>query len=290
MLLTNMANSVYRDMSDEEMMDISSRILFEDNHFLIFNKKSGDIVQGDKTGDEPLSETLKAFIAQRDGKTGQVFMGVAHRLDRPVSGAVLFAKTGKALERVNEMLRKGEVHKTYWALVQNPDQRAVFEGGNSRDYGTDRRDGCGRGLVDSVANPEGWVELRNYLYRDEKKNKSFPYQGQGFPPHGYKEARLRYRILKELERYTLLEVMLLTGRHHQIRCQLSSVGCPIKGDLKYGSRRSNSDGSICLHARRIEFLHPIGRKDAKGQDTGNDRLISVVAPLTGEIARILGAE
>lgn len=290
MLLTNMANSVYRDMSDEEMMDISSRILFEDNHFLIFNKRSGEIVQGDKTGDEPLSETLKAFIAQRDGKTGRVFMGVAHRLDRPVSGAVLFAKTGKALERVNEMLRKGEVHKTYWALVQTPDQRAGFEGGNSKDYGTDRLDGCGCGLVDSVANPEGWVELRNFLYRDEKKNKSFPYQGQGFPPHGYKEARLRYRILKELERYTLLEVMLLTGRHHQIRCQLSSVGCPIKGDLKYGSRRSNSDGSICLHARRIEFLHPIGRKDAKGQDTGNERLISVVAPLTGEIARILGAE
>lgn len=290
MLLTNMANSVYRNMSDEEMADISSRILFEDNHFLIFNKRSGEIVQGDKTGDEPLSETLKAFIARRDSKAGQVFMGVAHRLDRPVSGAVLFAKTGKALERVNEMLRKGEVHKTYWALVQTPDQRAGFEGGNSRDYGTDRRDGCGRGLVDSVVNPEGWVELRNFLYRDEKKNKSFPYQGQGFPPHGYKEARLRYRILKELERYTLLEVMLLTGRHHQIRCQLSSVGCPIKGDLKYGSRRSNSDGSICLHARRIEFLHPIGRKDAKGQDTGNDRLISVVAPLTGEIARILGAE
>jgi len=290
MLLTNMANSVYRDMSDEEMADISSRILFEDNHFLIFNKRSGEIVQGDKTGDEPLSETLKAFIARRDSKAGQVFMGVAHRLDRPVSGAVLFAKTGKALERVNEMLRKGEVHKTYWALVQTPDQRAGFEGGNSKDYGTDRLDGCGCGLVDSVANPEGWVELRNFLYRDEKKNKSFPYQGQGFPPHGYKEARLRYRILKELERYTLLEVMLLTGRHHQIRCQLSSVGCPIKGDLKYGSRRSNSDGSICLHARRIEFLHPIGRKDAKGQDTGNDRLISVVAPLTGEIARILGAE
>lgn len=277
-------------MSDEEMADISSRILFEDNHFLIFNKRSGEIVQGDKTGDEPLSETLKAFIAQRDGKTGQVFMGVAHRLDRPVSGAVLFAKTGKGLERINEMLRTGEIHKTYWALVQTPDQRAGFEDGNSKDYGTDRLDGCGCGLVDSVANPEGWVELRNFLYRDEKKNKSFPYQGQGFPPHGYKEARLRYRILKELERYTLLEVMLLTGRHHQIRCQLSSVGCPIKGDLKYGSRRSNSDGSICLHARRIEFLHPIGRKDAKGQDTGNDRLISVVAPLTGEIARILGSE
>lgn len=288
MLLTNMANSVYRDMSDEEMADISSRILFEDNHFLIFNKRSGEIVQGDKTGDEPLSETLKAFIARRDSKAGQVFMGVAHRLDRPVSGAVLFAKTGKALERVNEMLRKGEVHKTYWALVQTPDQRAGFEGGNSRNYGTDRRDGCGRGLVDSVANPEGWVELRNYLYRDEKKNKSFTFKGDGTPPAGYKEARLMYRILKELDHYTLLEIRLLTGRHHQIRCQLSSIGCPIKGDLKYGARRSNRDGSICLHARMIEFIHPVGRKDASGALTGNDRIIEVAAPLAGEFLKIVG--
>ncbi len=281
MLLTNMANSVYRDMSDEEMADISSRILFEDNHFLIFNKRSGEIVQGDKTGDEPLSETLKAFIARRDSKAGQVFMGVAHRLDRPVSGAVLFAKTGKALERVNEMLRKGEVHKTYWALVQTPGDDGKYGGAPGGPV-------CG--LVDSVVNPEGWVELRNFLYRDEKKNKSFTFKGDGTPPAGYKEARLMYRILKELDHYTLLEIRLLTGRHHQIRCQLSSIGCPIKGDLKYGARRSNRDGSICLHARRIEFLHPIGRKDAKGQDTGNERLISVVAPLTGEIARILGAE
>lgn len=279
MLLTNMANSVYRNMSDEEMADISSRILFEDNHFLIFNKRSGEIVQGDKTGDEPLSETLKAFIAHRDGKTGQVFMGVAHRLDRPVSGAVLFAKTGKALERVNEMLRKGEVHKTYWALVQTPGDDGKYGGAPG---------GPVSGLVDSVVNPEGWVELRSYLYRDEKKNKSFTFKGDGTPPAGYKEARLMYRILKELDHYTLLEIRLLTGRHHQIRCQLSSIGCPIKGDLKYGARRSNRDGSICLHARMIEFIHPVGRKDASGALTGNDRIIEVAAPLAGEFLKIVG--
>lgn len=258
--------AVYRKLSEEEFGDISSRILFEDNHFLIFNKRSGEIVQGDKTGDEPLSETLKAFIAQRDGKAGQVFMGVAHRLDRPVSGAVLFAKTGKGLERINEMLREGDVHKTYWALVQTPLD----------------------GVPDGVAIEDGWVELRDYLYRDEKNNKSYPFKGKGTPPAGYKEARLLYRIIKELDHYTLLEVMLLTGRHHQIRCQLSSIGCPIKGDVKYGSRRSNRDGSICLHARRIEFIHPVGRKDARGEATGNDRYICIDAPLSGEMARIIG--
>ncbi|MBO7562241.1 MAG: RluA family pseudouridine synthase [Bacteroidales bacterium] len=259
---------IYRELPEEEFQDISSRILFEDNHFLVFNKRSGEIVQGDKTGDEPLSDTLKAFIAQRDSKAGQVFMGVAHRLDRPVSGAVLFAKTSKGLERINEMLREGEVHKTYWALVQTPLD----------------------GVPDSVADPDGWVELHHYLYRDEKSNKSYVYRGRGKAPLGYKEARLLYRILKVLDHYTLLEVVLLTGRHHQIRCQLSSVGCAIKGDLKYGSRRSNRDGSICLHARHLEFIHPIGRKDAKGDSTGNDRLISVEAPLSGEIGRILGED
>jgi len=258
--------AVYRKLSEEEFGDISSRILFEDNHFLIFNKRSGEIVQGDKTGDEPLSETLKAFIAQRDAKAGQVFMGVAHRLDRPVSGAVLFAKTGKGLERINEMLREGDVHKTYWALVQTPLD----------------------GVPDGVAIEDGWVELRDYLYRDEKNNKSYPFKGKGTPPAGYKEARLLYRIIKELDHYTLLEVMLLTGRHHQIRCQLSSIGCPIKGDVKYGSRRSNRDGSICLHARRIEFIHPVGRKDARGEATGNDRYICIDAPPSGEMARIIG--
>ncbi|MBO6223282.1 MAG: RluA family pseudouridine synthase [Bacteroidales bacterium] len=260
-------SEVYRNLSREEFEDISSRILFEDNHFLIFNKRSGEIVQGDRTGDEPLSETLKAFIAQRDNKAGQVFMGVAHRLDRPVSGAVLFAKTSKGLERINEMLRQGEVHKTYWALVQTPLD----------------------GVPDSVADPDGWVELHHFMYRDEKNNKSYIYRGKGAAPHGYKEARLLYRILKVFDHYTLLEVVLLTGRHHQIRCQLSSIGCPIKGDLKYGSRRSNRDGSICLHARYLEFIHPIGRKDAHGEATGNDKLICVEAPLSGELARISGS-
>lgn len=261
-------SQIYRNLSPEEFDDISSRILFEDNHFLVFNKRSGEIVQGDRTGDEPLSETLKAFIAQRDSKAGQVFMGVAHRLDRPVSGVVLFAKTSKGLERINQMLRDGQIHKTYWALVQTPEYE----------------------VADSVADPEGWVELRHYLYRDEKRNKSYPYRGTGAPLslNIYKEARLLYRILKVFDHYTLLEIRLLTGRHHQIRCQLSAAGYPIKGDLKYGARRSNRDGSICLHARSLEFIHPIGRKDAKGQQTRNDRLVAVEAPLSGEMQHITG--
>lgn len=256
-------NTVYRQLSEAEIEDISSRILFEDNHFLIFNKRSGEIVQGDKTGDEPLSETLKAFISQRDKKAGQVFMGVAHRLDRPVSGAVIFAKTSKGLERINAMLRAGEVHKTYWALVQKNDSLSE---------------------ISSVSN-EGWIELKNYLYRDEKKNKSYVYRGAGRPASGYKEAVLLYRVVKILDNYILLEIKLLTGRHHQIRCQLSAIGCPIKGDLKYGARRSNKDGSICLHAREIEFIHPIGRKDAKGNATGKETLLSIEAPLLGDIKK-----
>ena len=258
-------DTVYRQLSEAEIEDISSRILFEDNHFLIFNKRSGEIVQGDKTGDEPLSETLKAFISQRNKKAGQVFMGVAHRLDRPVSGAVIFAKTSKGLERINAMLRVGEVHKTYWALVQKNDSLSE---------------------ISSVSN-EGWIELKNYLYRDEKKNKSYVYRGAGRPASGYKEAVLLYRVVKILDNYILLEIKLLTGRHHQIRCQLSAMGCPIKGDLKYGARRSNRDASICLHARSLEFVHPIGRKDARGESTGNNRLVSVEAPLQGEMLRLL---
>ncbi len=260
-----MENKYYRKLERREVEDIAERILFEDNHFLLFNKRSGEIVQGDKTADEPLSETLKAFIAQRDGKQGQVFMGVAHRLDRPVSGVVVFAKTSKGLERFNALLRDGEVHKTYWALVHTPE----------------------KGVVDSVANPDGWVELSGYLYRDEKKNKSFLYKGEGEPPQGYKQARLLYRIIKVLDNYTLLEVRLLTGRHHQIRAQLSNMGCPIKGDLKYGARRSNADGSICLHAKMVEFENPIGRKNAKGELTGTNSVIKVEAPLLGELHRLL---
>ena len=206
-----------------DFSDIASRILYEDNHLLVFNKKPGEIVQGDRTGDTPLSEDLKAFIKQRDNKPGNVFLGVPHRLDRPVSGIVIFAKTSKALERLAAMFREGSVHKTYLALC------------------------CGEPWDD-----EGLLE--DWLSRNEKQNKSYVVR-EGTP--GAKLARLRYRFVQRTERYSLLEVELLTGRHHQIRCQLSHMGCPIKGDLKYGAPRSNPDGGICLHSRRAVFVHPV---------------------------------
>ena len=214
---------VYRDMCPEEFRDIENRILYEDNHLLVFNKRTGEIVQGDKTGDEPLSETLKAFIARRDGKPGQVFMGVPHRLDRPVSGVTLFAKTSKALERLNNMLRQGEIHKTYWALTaKKPPKESDI--------------------------------LTDYLTRNESQNKSYVSKNG-------KEARLKYTLIQTTERYYLLEIELYTGRHHQIRCQLSHMGCPIKGDLKYGARRSNPDGGISLLARHIQFIHPVKKTE-----------------------------
>ena len=218
---------VYRELSEEESGDLARRILFEDNHLLIFNKRVGEIVQGDKTGDEPLSETLKAFIAQRDAKPGRVFMGVPHRLDRPVSGISVFAKTSKCLERLDAMFREGSIHKTYWALT------------------------CAR-----PEPAEG--ELQHWLYRNEKQNKSYAYDRER---NNTKLARLRYRVLRDTDRYHLVEVELLTGRHHQIRCQLSTIGCPIKGDLKYGAPRSNPDGGISLHARRITFSHPVRHEE-----------------------------
>ena len=218
---------VYRELTEEESGDLARRILFEDNHLLIFNKRVGEIVQGDKTGDEPLCETLKAFVAQRDGKPGHVFMGVPHRLDRPVSGICVFAKTSKALERLNALFREGDVHKTYWALT------------------------CAR--PDPA---EG--ELVHWLVRNEKQNKSFAFPDDGRRhPADAKLAKLRYRVLRDTDRYHLVEVELLTGRHHQIRCQLAAIGCPIKGDLKYGAPRSNPDGGISLHARHITFDHPV---------------------------------
>lgn len=225
---------VYRQLSPEEFRDIRDRILYEDNHLLVFNKKPGEIVQGDKTGDEPLSETLKAFLAQRDSKPGQVFMGVPHRLDRPVSGVVLLAKTSKALERLSALFREGDVHKTYWALC-----------------------------CQAPAEPEG--TLTDFLVRNEKQNKSYVVPATR---KDAKEARLRYRHIQSTDRYFLLEVELLTGRHHQIRCQLSHLGCPIKGDLKYGAPRSNPDGGISLHARRIRFIHPVRKTE-----------VDVVAPV-----------
>lgn len=202
------------------------QVVYEDNHIIIVNKESGEIVQGDKTGDIPLSETVKAYIKEKYAKPGAVFLGVVHRLDRPVSGLVVFARTSKALSRLNDMFRNGEVHKTYWAIVQ---QHPEHEEGT----------------------------LENWLVRNEKQNKSYAYQHE--VPNS-KKAILKYRMIGQSERYYLLEVNLLTGRHHQIRCQLAAMGCPIKGDLKYGAKRSNPDGSISLLAHRVEFIHPVSKQ------------------------------
>ena len=200
-------------------------VLYEDNHIIIVNKECGEIVQGDKTGAVPLSETVKQFIKTAYAKPGNVFLGVVHRLDRPVSGVVVFAKTSKALARLNTMFSNGEIDKTYWAITQNrPDP--------------------------TEATVEGW------LTRNEKQNKS--YMSSREKP-GAKKAVLKYRLIAATDRYNLLEVKLMTGRHHQIRCQLAAIGCPIKGDLKYGANRSNPDGSISLMARKVEFIHPVSK-------------------------------
>lgn len=209
-------------------------VVYEDNHLIIVNKTASEIVQGDKTGDTPLSETVKQYIKEKYAKTGNVFLGVVHRLDRPVSGLVVFAKTSKALARLNEMFRNSEVKKTYWAIVK---QRP----------------------------PQDEGELVNYLVRNEKQNKSYAYDKE---VKNSKKAVLHYRLIGHSQNYFLLEVDLKTGRHHQIRCQLAKMGCPIKGDLKYGFARSNPDGSICLHAHRVKFVHPVSKE-----------LIDVTAPL-----------
>lgn len=216
----------YRTLPQEEYSDLESRILYEDNHLLVVNKKIGEITQGDKTGDECLAESYKAFIAQRDGKPGKVFMGIPHRLDRPVSGICILAKTGKALERLAEMFRTSDVHKTYWALC------------------------CSKPEPE-----EGYLE--DWLRRNEQQNKSYVVKQS----KDAKLAKLNYKYLKSTDRYHLIEVDLLTGRHHQIRCQLSHLGCIIKGDLKYGAPRSNPDGGICLHARRVNFIHPVKKTE-----------------------------
>lgn len=213
----------YRQLTRTDMQELESRILYEDNHILIVNKKAGEIVQGDKTGDECLADTFKAYIAQRDSKPGKVFMGIPHRLDRPVSGICMLAKTSKALERLSEMFRNGDVHKTYLALC------------------------CARPEED-----EGHLE--NWLLRNEARNKSYILKHEG---KDARLAKLNYRYIASTDRYHLLEVELLTGRHHQIRCQLSGIGCVIKGDLKYGAARPNKDGSICLHSYRVSFTHPV---------------------------------
>lgn len=203
------------------------QVLYEDNHLIIVEKDSGEIVQGDKTGDKPLSEIVKAYIKEKYAKPGEVFLGVVHRLDRPVAGVVVFARTSKALARLNDMFRNGDVHKTYLALVQ------------------------GRPKEESEI-------LENWLWRNEKQNKSYVVpEGR----EGAKKAILKYKVLKNYERYTLLEVELMTGRHHQIRCQLANMGCVIKGDLKYGAKRSNPDGSISLLAKSVRFIHPVSKEE-----------------------------
>lgn len=201
-------------------------VLYEDNHIIIVNKHSGEIVQGDKTGDKPLSDIVKEYIKEKYAKPGNVFLGVVHRLDRPVSGTVVFARTSKALTRLNEAFRNSEVRKTYWAVTQNcPEQT------------------------------EG--TLTNWIVRKEAQNKSYAYDRE--VPNS-KKAILNYKVIAHSDRYHLIEVQLITGRHHQIRCQLAHMGCPIKGDLKYGAKRSNPDGSISLMSRSVSFTHPVTKE------------------------------
>ena len=201
-------------------------VLYEDNHIIVVNKAAGEIVQGDKTGDRTLCDEVKDYIKVQYAKPGQVFLGVTHRLDRPVSGVVVFARTDKALSRMNSLFRDGGVEKTYLAVVHD-------------------------------APPKDEDLLEHWIVRNEKQNKSYAYDAQR--PDS-KQARLRYKLVAHSDNYYLLAVRLLTGRHHQIRCQLAKMGCPIKGDLKYGARRSNPDGSISLHAWHIRFEHPVSHK------------------------------
>ncbi|MDA9327307.1 RNA pseudouridine synthase [Flavobacteriaceae bacterium] len=202
-------------------------VLFEDNHLLIVNKKSGDIVQGDKTGDKPLSDVVKEYIKEKYNKPGEVFLGVVHRLDRPTSGVIIFARTSKALERLNKMLRERTISKTYWAVVKNTPLK-------EKD------------------------SLIHFLKKNPKNNKSTVFTKK---TDASKKAILHYSVIKKLDNYSLLEIDLETGRHHQIRAQLAYIGSPIKGDLKYGASRSNKDGSIHLHARKISFTHPVSKEN-----------------------------
>ncbi|GAB4138335.1 MAG: RNA pseudouridine synthase [Bacteroidia bacterium] len=218
-------------------MYMEPEVIYEDNHLIAVNKKPSDIVQGDKTGDIPLSEHVKQYIKKKYNKPGEVFLGVIHRLDRPVSGIVLFAKTSKALARMNEQFKTREVKKTYWAVV-------------------------------TAKPPLSSQHLVHWLHKNEKLNKSF---SSSTEKPGWLKCELDYKLLGESDRYFLLEVLPMTGRHHQIRVQLSSIGCIIKGDLKYGAKRSNPDGSIHLHARKLEFMHPVKNEP-----------VSIVAPVPHE--------
>lgn len=214
------------------------QILHEDNHIIVINKRVGDIVQGDKTGDKPLSDIVKEYIKEKYNKPGDVFLGVVHRLDRPTTGIVVFAKTSKALERLNKMFSERETKKTYWAVVKNKP-------------------------------PKNENNLIHFLKRNEKNNTSKAHIKEVSES---KKASLDYKIIKELNNYFALEINLHTGRHHQIRAQLSAIGCPIKGDLKYGFDRSNPDGGIHLHARKLSFIHPVSKES-----------LTIIAPTPNEV-------
>lgn len=207
-------------------MDLSIDVLYEDNHLIAVNKKPSQIVQSDKTGDPSLDSLVKDYIRKKYGKPGEVFLGIIHRLDRPVSGVVVFARTSKALERMNKLFRDGEVEKIYWAIT-------------------------------GILPPRDEDRLDHFLRKNEKQNKSYAFLK---PVTGSKQASLEYRLLNRSAKYFLLEVSLLTGRHHQIRCQLAYIGCPLKGDLKYGFPRSNRDASVSLHARSVSFIHPVKKE------------------------------
>lgn len=226
---------------------MKQQILYEDNHILIINKKVGQLVQGDKTGDKSLLELIKNYIKERDQKPGNVFLGLVHRIDRPTSGLVIYAKTSKALSRLTQMVKNREIKKTYWAIVPKE-------------------------MI-----PQSQT-LTHYLKKNEKNNKAIVYSQE---TEGAKKAVLTYQILKIMDNYQLLEVDLQTGRHHQIRAQLSKIGIPIKGDLKYGAPRSNPDGGISLHARALEFIHPVSQELIKinAPTPENDKLWEVVEKL-----------
>lgn len=225
-------------MSNKEYSTVDNlQVLFEDNHLIVINKRPGDIVQGDKTGDKPLSDTVKAYLKKKYKKPGNVYLGVVHRLDRPTSGIVVFAKTSKALPRLNKMFAEKDAKKTYWAVVKNrPDE------------------------------PE--KNLIHWMKRNTKQNKSYANSKE---VNDSKKAILTYKLIKKLENYYLLEIDLETGRHHQIRSQLTAIGCPIKGDLKYGFNRSNENGSIHLHARKLKLMHPVKKE-----------LLEIIAPLPND--------
>jgi len=205
------------------------QVLFEDNHIIVINKRAGDLVQGDKTGDKPLPDVVKEYLKEKHSKEGNVFLGVVHRLDRPTTGIVVFAKTSKALPRLNKLFAEKTAHKTYWAVVKDTP-------------------------------PKQKDTLIHWLKKNPKNNKSTAFKKE---VDGSKKAILHYELLKELDNYNLLEINLETGRHHQIRCQLTTIGCHIKGDLKYGAKRSNKDASIHLHARHLEFIHPVKKEPIK---------------------------